>query len=233
MLIVGLVLVGAWFLWGGPAPGRDDAGASAAGGRASVGAVAEREGRREDTEARAAKRQADRRERDALRRKIVEALERRDEGAAGVRGASDEEADGGRARTRRGGGAGEAEAGPTPGALVDRSGNHAYLLKTMNEELMPLVEECYALARAANPAVKAELSLNVELLGDPELGGVVDSVEPDARGGPYDAGLVECARESIQAVTLPPPPEGGRDAFVLSMRLDDEARPAEDGGKDR
>lgn len=34
-----------------------------------------------------------------------------------------------------------------------------------------------------------------------------------------DAGLLECVRESLMAVTLPPPTEGGRDRFMLSMRF--------------
>lgn len=218
VLIVALVIAGAWFVWGG-GPAEGGAPGVEVGARATVAASAsgrEARGATED-EARAEKRRADRRARDALRGKIVEALARGEAEPARVR---DEGGDGEAGAAARKGrvGAGE-EAPPTPGSLVDRSGNRGYLMKTMNEELMPLVDECFALARATNPALKGELRLNVELLGDAELGGVVDSVEPDANNELGDPGLVECARESILATTLPPPPQGGRDAFMLSLKL--------------
>ncbi len=112
------------------------------------------------------------------------------------------------------------ETSPTPpGSLTDRSGNRGYLLRTMNEDLMPLADECYALARAQDPTLQGMLALNLEVLSDEELGGVVDTIDLAPANELKDPALLECVRESLLATTLPPPPHGGRDAFMLSLRL--------------
>lgn len=115
-----------------------------------------------------------------------------------------------------------AEQAPVVGNLKDRSGNHSYLLKVMNEELMPLADECYALALEQNPTLKGDLMLNIETIGDEEIGGVVEVVEPGPDNQIVDPLLLECMRESIFATTLPAPDESGRDAFMLSMPLHPE-----------
>lgn len=226
VVLVLLVVAGGWLLWGGGAPSAVDAGAGAGRG-AAVAAVQGRAGA-QDGEAGAPERRArkDRSERDALRRRIVEALKRRgrDEPAARRAGGDGEGVDAAAGKKKKAGGGVEEEAA-TPGGLVDRSGNRGYLMRVMNEELMPLVDECYGLARQAKPALAGELRLDVTLLGDAELGGVVDGVEPGKDNGLADPGLVECVQQSILALTLPPPPQGGRDEFSLSLKLTPE-----DGG---
>ncbi len=109
-----------------------------------------------------------------------------------------------------------------PGNLNDRSGNHSYLLKVMNEDLMPLADECYALALERDPTLAGDLMLNIETIGDEQIGGVVEIVEPSPDNQIVDAQLLECMRESIFATTLPAPDESGRDAFMLSMPLHPE-----------
>jgi hypothetical protein len=224
VVLVLLVVAGGWLLWGGGAPSAVEGRESSVGRGAAVAAVQGRAGA-QDGEAGAPERRArkDRSERDALRRRIVEALERRgrDEPRAGEGG----EGEGAAAAGKKKAGGGVEEEAATPGGIVDRSGNRGYLMKVMNEDLMPLVDECYGLARQAKPALAGELRLDVTLLGDAELGGVVDSVEPGKDNGLADPGLVECVQQSILALTLPPPPEGGRDEFSLSLKLTPE-----DGG---
>lgn len=227
VVLVLLVVAGGWLLWGGGAPPAGEAG-GASGGRGAAVAAVQGRASAQDGEAGAPERRArkDRSERDALRRRIVEALERRgrDEPAA-RRAGEDGEGGGAAADKRKKAGGGVEEEAATPGGLVDRSGNRGYLMKVMNEELMPLVDECYGLARQAKPALAGELRLDVTLLGDAELGGVVDGVEPGKDNGLADPGLVECVQQSILALTLPPPPQGGRDEFSLSLKLTPE-----DGG---
>ena len=118
--------------------------------------------------------------------------------------------------------AGAADQAPVVGDLQDRSGNHGYLLKVMNEELMPLADECYALALEQNPTLEGDLMLNIETIGDAEIGGVVEVVEPGSDNQIVDPLFLECMRESIFATTLPAPDESGRDAFMLSMPLHPE-----------
>lgn len=120
----------------------------------------------------------------------------------------------------------EAAAEPAP-PLLDRTGNHAYLARVLSEDLLPLVHECEALAREHHPDLAGLLNLNVELLGDEDIGGVIDSLEPAPDNEVVDPGLLECVRESLLSTTLPPPDQGGRDAMMLSLRIGPEpAAPA-------
>ena len=159
-------------------------------------------------------------ERDRVRRRIVDAIAARGR-AGGPGAATDEPARAAAADDPKDRAADLPPRGeePAAGGLVDRSGNHGYLLRVMNEELMPLADECYALARASQPELAGMLALDVELLGDAEIGGVVDVVRPSAINELHDPLLLECMRESILSVTLPAPPQGGRDALMLSMPL--------------
>ncbi|MCA9637528.1 MAG: hypothetical protein KC420_15985, partial [Myxococcales bacterium] len=98
-------------------------------------------------------------------------------------------------------------------------GNRGYLLEVMNAELMPLIDECYELAKVDAPELAGLIALDVEVVGDEEIGGVVEAVAVSDQSELANAELVECARESLYATTLPPPPESGRDAFMLSLRV--------------
>lgn len=224
LVLVLLVLAGSWLVLGTEAPRQVD-GAGAAGSRAPTVAVAA-DRRSPDGEPAAEPRRArSKAEREALRRRIVEALENRERAAVGgeVEVAGDAE-DAPDARKKRAARAEAEDAAPTPGALIDRSGNHGYLMKVMNEELMPLVDECYELARGTRPELAGMLVLDVEILGDAEIGGVVESIAAGSNNELTDPALNECVRESLLSTTLPAPPQGGRDAISLSLRLSpDEA----------
>lgn len=164
-------------------------------------------------------------EREAMRRKIVDALQSRADkdadGEAAALGGHDAH-DGGRAEGGR-----DDDTAPTPGDLKDRSGNHGYLLKVMNEELMPLADECYALARDENPELAGLLVLDIDVIGDEEIGGVIEAVRPGEANELVDPILLECMRESLFATTLPQPEESGRDAISLSMPLGPDDPPGD------
>lgn len=173
------------------------------------------------------KRVASKHERDELRRRILEAMQAR-EGAAGRDAAAREdegerEAKAGEPPPERGEAKRPDDETPTPGNLIDRTGNHGHMVKVMNEELMPLVDECYALARETQPQLMSMLVLDVELIGDEELGGVVESVKVGEGNEVVDPALIECVQESLLGTTLPPPPEGGREAMQLQLRPDEPA----------
>jgi hypothetical protein len=169
-------------------------------------------------------------DREAMRRRIVDAMQAR-ERAAGEREGGAAKRGGGATPPRRGSDEatrkGEAKApddeAPTPGNLIDRTGNHGHMVKVLNEDLMPLVDECYALARETQPELTGMLVLDVEMIGDEEVGAVVESAVLGQGNEIVDPALVECVQESLLSTTLPPPPEGGKEAFQLQMRLEPEA----------
>jgi hypothetical protein len=222
-----LLLVGGWLVLGGETPRSAD---EARSGEARA-PVAEMERDRPSTKPEAgarpgaaepSKRVASKQERDVMRRRIVEAMESRERAAAER---EEESAGGGGAgsSSRKPAGAEPPEdAAPTPGNLTDRTGNHGYLMKVMNEDLMPLVDECYTLARETQPELAGMLVMNVDIIGDEEIGGVIEAVAPGQDNELVDPGLIECVRESLLSTTLPPPPEGGKDAVALSLRLEPE-----------
>ena len=166
-------------------------------------------------------------EREAMRRRILEAMQTRERGpeadtprgagATPPRRGSDAPGREGEPKKRPDDGA------PAPGNLIDRTGNHGHMVKVMNEDLMPLVDECYALARETQPELTGLLVLDVEMIGDEDIGGVVESAGLGKDSELVDPSLVECVQESLLSVTLPPPPEGGKDSIQLQMRLEPEA----------
>jgi hypothetical protein len=167
-------------------------------------------------EIRALKIRARAEERAVMHRRISEAMAAR-EAAAQVKAKDVEEA----RAVERANQAKAAEADvPLPGQqMIDRSGNRAYLTRVMSQELIPLADECYAMARERAPELAGMMELDVALVGDEDVGGVVESVEVSANNKIKDPELLECVRESLMATTLPPPEQGGRDAFMMSMKF--------------
>lgn len=235
VVLVLLVAAGGWFVLGGGAP-RTVEDARVAGPRAQVeveGEVKDRSGAEAEpaalvAKAEPAKRVRSKQEREAMRRKIVEAMQAHGSAAADDDG-EPSNAEGGAGRK-----AGEStlpkgeakqppdDEAPTPGNLIDRTGNHGHMVKVMNEDLMPLVDECYALARETQPELAGMLVLNVEMIGEEDIGGVVESAGLGPDSEIVDPELLECVQESLLSITLPPPPEGGKDAISMQMRLEPE-----------
>lgn len=164
-----------------------------------------------------------------MRQRIVEALRARDAAAADDGSGSSGSADG---QSSSSGGddsspsaaTSSGDAGPDPSApqgegLTDRTGRLGYLGTVLNEELMPLVDECYGLAQAQTPELAGLLVVDLELIGDEEIGGVIETVNAGQDNELGDPELLECVRESIFATTLPPPAQSGRESFSLSLRL--------------
>lgn len=221
LVVLLLMLTGAWFVLGADAP-RTAEHAEAGGSRTPVTAVDRRASAEEppaEVRQKEARAKLSKAEREALRGRILAALDARGD-AAGERAARAEDEASGAAgrRAKKGGGAGVGDA-PSPGGLVDRTGNHPHLVKVMNEDLMPLVDECYAMARTRKPDLAGLLVLDVEMLGDAEIGGVVESIAPGKDNELTEPGLVECVRESLLSTSLPPPPSGGRDEIQMQLRL--------------
>lgn len=235
VVLVLLVAAGGWLILGSGAP-RTVEDARVAGPRAQVEleeevrdrSAAESEPAAAVAKAEPSKRVTSKQEREAMRRKILEAMQAHGSAAADDEGeASNAEGGAGRKAGEPALPRGEAkqrpdDEAPTPGNMIDRTGNHGHMVKVMNEDLMPLVDECYALARETQPELTGMLVLNVEMIGDEDIGGVVESVGLGAENEIVDPALVECVQESLLSITLPPPPEGGKDAIEMQMRLEPE-----------
>lgn len=216
LVLVATFVVGVWLVLGTSAPVM--APLAPARSQADVTRVERRAGEVvvDPAEIRALKIRARAEERAVMHRRISEAMAAR-EAAAQVKAKDVEEA----RAVERANQAKAAEADmPLPGQqMIDRSGNRAYLTRVMSQELIPLADECYAMARERAPELAGMMELDVALVGDEDVGGVVESVEVSANNKIKDPELLECVRESLMATTLPPPEQGGRDAFMMSMKF--------------
>jgi hypothetical protein len=160
-------------------------------------------------DAKSAAREVERARRDAMYERILERqkLQRRS-GAANPGGADADPA------TRRD------DAEPDPGMKNRMGPEHEATVQAINRELLPLVDECIELAKSRNQPATGMLAISVSAIGDEEVGSVVEAVDFPENNELHDPDLLECVRESSLAMSLPPPPEGGRTDFMITMNVE-------------
>ncbi len=155
-------------------------------------------------------------ERDAIRQRIVDGIEARKRAAPPP--PSEAPADQPDDRERSGG----------SGGIKDRTGGAlSGFIATINDDFMPLAEECYEQALEEDPNLRGMLDVNVEVLADEDVGGMVDSVELGAENEIHSASMTECIRETMLSTVFPPPGDSGHSAVRLTLRFEPE-EPAAD-----
>lgn len=86
-----------------------------------------------------------------------------------------------------------------------------YIRERIREDLIPVAVECYESVLEDEPEAGGKIVMKFAILGDPEVGGVVDEATVDPEQTTFaNAALHECMRESLMAVNFEAPPEGGR-----------------------
>ena len=98
----------------------------------------------------------------------------------------------------------------------------------MNLAWKKLARSCYEQAIARRPGLRAAIALQVTVVGDAKIGGVVESAELLDGGAPDDP-LADCVRESLLSLPFPPP----RGGDFVRFRFDEQfgpAAPEPDGG---
>jgi RNA polymerase sigma factor (sigma-70 family) len=76
--------------------------------------------------------------------------------------------------------------------------------------LLPMIVDCYKQARATTPALAGKLVVNFTIEGEPGVGGVVteSAIDPE-QSEIHDPGLAECVQETMFALEIDPPTNGG------------------------
>jgi RNA polymerase sigma factor (sigma-70 family) len=76
--------------------------------------------------------------------------------------------------------------------------------------LLPMIVDCYKQARATTPTLAGKLVVHFTIEGDPDTGGVVteSSIDPE-QSEIHDPGLAECVEETMFALEIDPPANGG------------------------
>jgi hypothetical protein len=134
-----------------------------------------------------------RRARDAMRADILAALRRRDAGAPVAQASTTPE------------NAAAAPGGEPPRGRYDPS----YIQEHFREDMFPILRQCYGAALKRQPALHGRLVLKFSIVGDPQVGGVVEDASIDDESDLKDTEMETCARESLMALTFDKPPTGG------------------------
>jgi hypothetical protein len=87
-------------------------------------------------------------------------------------------------------------------------------------EIQPLIEQCFALAQAEDPKLRAaNVLVHFSIAGDADIGGVVEDSKVD-EGSSIPATLAQCVRETMYSLELPAPASGqGRVEVTYPFRL--------------
>jgi hypothetical protein len=95
-----------------------------------------------------------------------------------------------------------------PGGEIDGK----YIEQRIREDFVPLARQCYADALERNPklveATDATIDIELVVVGDPKVGGVVDQAKLGPKTNVEDPELQTCVRESVMSVSFAAPPEG-------------------------
>jgi hypothetical protein len=104
-----------------------------------------------------------------------------------------------------------------PTGMKDRTGKMGPEVKAMNQQLLPLVAQCFDQAKERGVRGNGMLALTVKLTGAEGIGRIIESVEPAPNNAIPDPELIDCVRQSAFTVDLPPPTEGGMSEGVLTI----------------
>jgi hypothetical protein len=137
-----------------------------------------------------------RRARDAMRSDILEALRRRDAGGPPALAS---------ARPR------PVAPASTPSPEDEPHGHYepSYIREHFREDMFPLLKQCYASALERRPELGGRLVLKFGIVGDPQVGGIVEGAEFADESDLKDDEMETCVRESVMTLTFDKPPTGG------------------------
>jgi hypothetical protein len=96
------------------------------------------------------------------------------------------------------------------------------LMQHLSDELEPLTDECFQTAREHFPELQQYVALELTVLAEEEFGGLIEAVELGPENEADDAEFIECVRESILSIALPPPPFSGRKQILMSKHFGDD-----------
>jgi hypothetical protein len=136
-----------------------------------------------------------RKARDAMRAKILETLQKRGEPVRPEPPATKE------ART--------AAATKKDGTEGHGHYDTEYIRTNFREDMFPLLHSCYQDALRRKPQLAGKLILDFTIVGDKDVGGVIDDADINDDSDLKDDQMETCVRESLMTLTFDKPPSGG------------------------
>jgi hypothetical protein len=94
-----------------------------------------------------------------------------------------------------------------------------YVQSVITEQYKPLVRSCYDELLSRKPDAAGQLFAQFTIVGDPQVGGIVDSVQIELEGGLVDSKLEECLRGSLTTLAFRPPKSSGSSTLRVPITL--------------
>ncbi len=96
-----------------------------------------------------------------------------------------------------------------------------YIRSVIRNEMFPMVTKCYEDLLSRKPDAGGRIEMAFKIVGDDELGGIIDEAEIDggAAGAFADEKMETCMRESLLSLSFRPPPNDGWVTIVYPIEL--------------
>jgi hypothetical protein len=107
--------------------------------------------------------------------------------------------------------------GEAQGTMKDRTGKLGPEVKALNQQLLPLVGQCFDQAKERGVRGRGMLALGVKFAGAEGIGRIIEAVEPVDGNAIDDPELIDCVRQSAFTVDLPPPTADGASEATLTI----------------
>lgn len=85
----------------------------------------------------------------------------------------------------------------------------SYIQQHFREDMFPLLRSCYEGALRRQPKLAGKLVLAFDIVGDPDVGGIVEEGAFADGSTIKDPEMETCVRESLMTLTFDKPPRGG------------------------
>jgi hypothetical protein len=104
--------------------------------------------------------------------------------------------------------------------IVDATGDTSDWSKRALGTLNSLFGQCYDLGRAEDPAFAGTITVRFTLVGEPKVGGLLESVElVDKDTSITQQTFRDCITQQLYALELDPPPDGVRVKRQITLSL--------------
>ncbi len=110
-----------------------------------------------------------------------------------------------------------------PGREGHPDGHDEAALGDMHVRWKEMARGCYEQAAARRPGLKGKVAFQSVIVGDPNVGGIVESTELKDAGTLDDRELLTCLRESILTLPFPPPRDGNWYRFNFPANFEGDA----------
>ncbi len=104
--------------------------------------------------------------------------------------------------------------------ILDKTGDTSDWERRTLGTLNTLLGQCYDLGRAEDPALEGTVALRFKLVGEPHVGGLLESIEILGDGTSItQQTLRDCITQQLYALELDPPPDGVTVERQLSLKF--------------